>query len=40
VEGVPLTFLLNKDGVVKKAFLGFHPDFREVVGKELDALVK
>jgi hypothetical protein len=40
VEGVPLTFLLNKDGVVKKAFLGFHPDFREVVGKELDGLVK
>lgn len=40
VEGVPLTFLLNKDGVVKKAFLGFHPDFREVVGKEVDALMK
>jgi hypothetical protein len=40
VEGVPLTFLLNKEGVVKKAFLGFHPDFREVVGKELDALMK
>lgn len=40
VDGVPLTFLLNKDGVVKKAFLGFHPDFREVVGKELDGLGK
>ncbi|HUS34445.1 MAG TPA: DUF2092 domain-containing protein [Verrucomicrobiae bacterium] len=40
VDGVPLTFLLNKDGVVKKAFLGFHPNFREVVGKELDGLGK
>lgn len=40
VEGVPLTFLIDKGGVIRKAFLGFHPDFRAVVGKELDALAR
>jgi peroxiredoxin len=40
VEGVPMTFLIDKEGVVRKAFLGFHPEFRAVVGKELDAMAK
>lgn len=40
VEGVPMTFLVDKAGVVRKAFLGYHPDFKELVGKELDALVR
>lgn len=38
VEGVPMTFLMDKEGVVRKAFLGYHPDFKELVGKELNAL--
>ena len=40
LDGVPMTFLIDKEGVIRKAFLGYHSDFKTVVGKELDALQK
>jgi hypothetical protein len=38
VEGVPTTFLIDKAGVIRKAFLGYHNDFKALLGKEIDAL--
>ncbi len=38
IEGVPMTFLVDKKGVVRKAFLGYHKDFCELVKKELEAV--
>ena len=38
LEGVPMTFLIDKSGTVRKAFLGDHNDFKMLVGKEIAAL--
>lgn len=38
LDGVPTTFLIDKKGVVRKAFLGYHPDFKSVVAAELKKL--
>jgi thiol-disulfide isomerase/thioredoxin len=39
VEGVPMTFLIDKPGIIRKAFLGYHQDFKKLVGDEIDALL-
>jgi cytochrome c biogenesis protein CcmG/thiol:disulfide interchange protein DsbE len=39
VEGVPLTFLIDNGGVIRKAFLGYHKDFKAMVGKEIEGMV-
>lgn len=38
VEGVPITFLIDKGGTIRKAFLGYHQEFKSILGKEIDAL--
>ncbi|MGZ5546314.1 MAG: DUF2092 domain-containing protein [Limisphaerales bacterium] len=38
LEGVPMTFLIDKSGVIRKAFLGYHQNFKKLVGDEIDAL--
>jgi peroxiredoxin len=38
VEGVPLTLLIDNAGVIRKAFLGYHQEFKILLGKEIDAL--
>jgi cytochrome c biogenesis protein CcmG/thiol:disulfide interchange protein DsbE len=40
LEGVPMTFLIDKGGVIRKAFLGFHQDFKKLIRDEIDALQK
>jgi len=39
IEGVPMTFLIDKSGVIQKAWLGFHETFTAVVGKQLDLML-
>jgi cytochrome c biogenesis protein CcmG/thiol:disulfide interchange protein DsbE len=39
LEGVPMTFLIDKSGIIRKVFLGFHQDFKTLLGKEIDALL-
>jgi peroxiredoxin len=39
IEGVPMTFLIDKTGVIRKAFLGYHADFAKLVGEELDQII-
>jgi peroxiredoxin len=38
VDGVPMTFLIDKEGVIRNAFLGHHPDFKDIVAKEIKTL--
>jgi peroxiredoxin len=38
MEGVPTTFLIDKAGVIRKAYLGFHKDFKGLLEKEIEAL--
>jgi peroxiredoxin len=38
VEGVPMTFLIDKDGVIKRAYLGFHDDLKDLLAKDAQAL--
>jgi peroxiredoxin len=38
MEGVPTTFLIDKAGVVRKAYLGYHNDFKALLGKEIEGL--
>ncbi len=40
LDGVPITFLIDGGGVVRAAFLGYHPEFKALVGKHLAALAK
>jgi peroxiredoxin len=38
MEGVPTTFLIDKAGVIRKAYLGYHKDFKTLLEKEIEAL--
>jgi hypothetical protein len=38
LEGTPTTFLVDKAGVVRKAYLGYHQDFPAILAKEISAL--
>lgn len=38
LEGTPTTFLIDKTGVVRKAYLGYHQDFPAILAKEITAL--
>lgn len=38
MEGVPTTFLIDKAGVIRKAYLGYHKDFKTLLEKEIVAL--
>jgi peroxiredoxin len=38
MEGVPTTFLVDKGGVIQKAYLGYHKDFKTLLEKEIVAL--
>lgn len=40
IEGVPLTFLIDKKGIVRKAFLGYHKDYGDLLKKEIEAVRK
>ena len=40
IDGVPMTFLVDQNGVIRKAFLGYHSDFKTLVAREIDALAK
>lgn len=40
IVGVPTTFLMDADGVIRKAYLGYHAEFRQILEKELQALRK
>ena len=40
IDGVPMTFLVDKTGMVRKAFLGYRADFKTLIEKEIDALAK
>jgi peroxiredoxin len=35
VDGVPMTFLIDKEGVIRNAWLGHHPDYKQIIAKEL-----
>jgi peroxiredoxin len=35
VDGVPMTFYVDKEGIVQNAWLGHHPDFKTLVAKEI-----
>jgi peroxiredoxin len=35
VDGVPMTFVIDKNGIVREAFLGYHADFKRLVEKEV-----
>ena len=39
IEALPSVLLLDKDGVVRSVHVGFSPDVREVLTKEIDALL-
>lgn len=39
IEGVPTTFLIDKEGIVRKAFLGYHAEFPAILAKDIDALL-
>lgn len=38
LEGTPTTFLIDKTGVIRKAYLGYHQDFPAILAKEVRAL--
>jgi peroxiredoxin len=38
MEGVPTTFLIDKAGVIRKAYLGYHKDFKSLLEKEIETL--
>jgi len=40
IDGVPMTFLIDQAGVIRKAFLGFHANFKSILTRELQALGK
>jgi peroxiredoxin len=35
VDGVPMTFYIDKEGIIQNAWLGHHPDFKKLVAKEI-----
>ena len=35
VDGVPMTFYIDKNGIIQNAWLGHHPDFKKLVVKEI-----
>ena len=39
VDALPTTFLIDQNGVIRKAFLGYHEDFKKLVGIEIDVLL-
>jgi thioredoxin-like negative regulator of GroEL len=40
VQGIPQTVLIGKDGKVQAVHVGFSPDLKERLSKELDSLIK
>jgi hypothetical protein len=38
VEGVPKTFLIDREGVIQRAYLGFHDDLKSLLAKDAELL--